>query len=75
MGTRRYFTFWKSAARVSGSAISSLESELGVKLFKRTEEMSLLPNMENPFLRIEDILQKLDASVGSLQLAGKERAH
>ncbi|MFR8249693.1 MAG: LysR family transcriptional regulator [Lachnospiraceae bacterium] len=30
-------------------AISSLESELGVKLFKKTDGMSPLPNTENPF--------------------------
>ncbi len=33
-------------------AISSLESELVSNYLKRTEEMSLLPNMENPFLRM-----------------------
>lgn len=33
-------------------AISSLESELGVKLFKKNGRNVTLPNMENPFLRM-----------------------
>ena len=57
-------------------AISSLESELGVKLFKKNGRNVTLTKYGKSFLTdAEDILQKLDASVGSLQLAGKGEGH
>ncbi|WP_455953169.1 LysR family transcriptional regulator [Blautia sp.] len=53
-------------------AISSLESELGVKLFKKNGRNVTLTKYGKSFLTdAEDILQKLDSSVGNLQLAGK----
>ena len=53
-------------------AISSLESELGVKLFKKNGRNVTLTKYGKSFLTdAEDILQKLDTSVGNLQLAGK----
>lgn len=57
-------------------AISSLESELGVKLFKKNGRNVTLTKYGKSFLTdAEDVLQKLDASVGSLQLAGKGEGH
>lgn len=51
-------------------AISSLESELGVKLFKKNGRNVTLTKYGKSFLTdAEDILQKLDYSVGNLQLA------
>ena len=53
-------------------AISSLESELGVKLFKKNGRNVTLTKYGKSFLTdAEEILEKLDTSVGSLQLAGK----
>lgn len=55
-------------------AISSLESELGVKLFKKNGRNVTLTKYGKSFLTdAEDILQKLDTSVGNLQLAAKGR--
>ena len=57
-------------------AISSLESELGVKLFKKNGRNVTLTKYGKSFLTdAEDVLQKLDASVGSLQLVGKGEGH
>ena len=53
-------------------AISSLESELGVKLFKKTAGMLPLPSMENHFLPMPKRSWKnWTLPWGSLQLAGK----
>ena len=57
-------------------AISTLEEELGVKLFEKNGRNVTLTKYGKSFLTdAEDILQKLDASVGSLQLAGKGEGH
>lgn len=57
-------------------AISSLESDMGVKLFKKNGRNVTLTKYGKSFLTdAGDVLQKLDASVGSLQLAGKGEGH
>lgn len=53
-------------------AISSLETELGVKLFKKNGRNVALTSFGRSFLAdAEEVLNRLDTSVGSLQLAGK----
>lgn len=53
-------------------AISSLEEELGVRLFEKTGRNVVLTKYGKAFLSdVEDILNKLDASVNGLKLAGK----
>lgn len=55
-------------------AISSLESELGVKLFKKNGRNVTLTKYGKSFLTdAEDVLQKLDASVGSFIACRKRR--
>lgn len=57
-------------------AISSLETELGVKLFKKNGRNVILTSFGQRFLSdTEEILNRLDASVNSLQLAGKGDGH
>lgn len=53
-------------------AISSLEEELGVKLFEKNGRNITLTKFGKIFLAdAEDVLQRLDISVHNLQLAGK----
>ena len=53
-------------------AISSLETELGIKLFKKNGRNVALTSFGRSFLAdAEEVLNRLDTSVGSLQLAGK----
>lgn len=53
-------------------AILSLEEELGVKLFEKNGRNVILTKYGKAFLSdAEDILNKLDASVNGLKLAGK----
>lgn len=53
-------------------AISSLEEELGVKLFEKNGRNVVLTKYGKTFLEdVEEILAKLDASVKDLKLAGK----
>ena len=57
-------------------AISSLETELGVKLFKKNGRNVMLTDFGRSFLSdTEEILSHLDDSVNSLQLAGKGEGH
>lgn len=53
-------------------AISSLEEELGVKLFEKNGRNVVLTKYGKSFLDdVEEILTRLDASVKDLQMAGK----
>lgn len=53
-------------------AISSLEEELGVKLFEKNGRNVVLTKYGKSFLDdVEEILARLDASVKDLQMAGK----
>lgn len=70
--------YTKAADRLSitqpslSHAISSLETELGVKLFKKNGRNVALTGFGHSFLKdAEEILARLDTSVGNLQLAGK----
>lgn len=70
--------YTKAADRLSitqpslSHAIASLETELGVKLFKKNGRNVVLTSFGHSFLKdAEEILNRLDASVGNLQLAGK----
>ena len=53
-------------------AISTLEEELGVKLFEKNGRNVTLTKYGKVFLNdVEEILNRLDSSVNSLKLAGK----
>lgn len=53
-------------------AISSLEDELGVKLFEKTGRNVVLTKYGKAFLEdVEEVLNRLDSSVKDLKLAGK----
>ena len=53
-------------------AISTLEEELGVKLFEKNGRNVPLPKYGKVFLKdVEEVLNRLDSSVNSLKLAGK----
>ena len=55
-------------------AISSLEEELGVKLFEKNGRNVSLTKYGKSFLEdVEQTLNRLDSSVNGLQLAGKGR--
>ena len=53
-------------------AISTLEEELGVKLFEKNGRNVTLTKYGKVFLNdVEEVLNRLDSSVNSLKLAGK----
>ena len=53
-------------------AISTLEEELGVKLFEKNGRNVTLTKYGKVFLKdVEEVLNRLDSSVNSLKLAGK----
>lgn len=56
-------------------AISTLEEELGVKLFEKNGRNVTLTKYGKVFLNdVEEVLNRLDSSVNSLKLAGKGKA-
>lgn len=57
-------------------AIYSLEEELGIKLFEKNGRNVILTKYGKAFLTdAQDILERLDASVDGLKLAGKGEGH
>ena len=64
--------FWRSTQPSLSHAISSLEEELGVKLFEKNGRNVSLTKYGKTFLGdVEETLNRLDSSVNGLQLAGK----